>query len=107
MAKQVPFVIIFAPEVAPHLEAIDRKYHLLIHKTINDQLEHAPLDETRNRKPLAPPGILGGNWELRLGPQNRFRVIYEVNRKEKIVRIVAIGVKDGNRLNVAGEEYQP
>jgi mRNA-degrading endonuclease RelE of RelBE toxin-antitoxin system len=107
MAERVPFVIIFAPEVGTHLEAIDLKHHLLIHETINDQLEHTPLDETRNRKPLTPPGVLGGDWELRLGPQNRFRVIYEVNRQEKVVRIVAIGVKVGNRLYVAGEEYQP
>lgn len=43
-------------------------------------------------------------WELRLGPGNRFRVFYDVDREQRQVRILAIGVKERNRLFIGGEE---
>jgi hypothetical protein len=45
-------------------------------------------------------------WELRLGPRNRFRVFYEVDREQGQVRVLAIGVKERNRLFIGGEEVQ-
>jgi hypothetical protein len=43
---------------------------------------------------------------MRCGPGNRFRVFYEAAPAEQTVRILAIGVKDGNRLLIAGEEFR-
>ena len=51
------------------------------------------------------PGPFGATWELRCGPDNRFRVFYEVASDAQEVRILAIGVKDRNRLSVGGKEY--
>jgi hypothetical protein len=45
-------------------------------------------------------------WELRLGPDNRFRVFYAVSHERREVQILAIGAKPGNRLMVAGEEIR-
>jgi hypothetical protein len=62
--------------------------------------------ETRNRKPLKRPIAFGADWELRLGPDNRFRVFYQVNAERQEVRILAVGVKDRNRLFIGGEEFE-
>jgi mRNA-degrading endonuclease RelE of RelBE toxin-antitoxin system len=62
--------------------------------------------ETRNRKPLKRPTVLGGDWEIRFGPNNRFRVFYAVNRESSEVYILAIGEKRGNRLLVGGQEVE-
>jgi len=41
---------------------------------------------------------------LRLGPNNSFRVFYNVNHEEKTVSVLAIGVKKGNRLFIGGQD---
>jgi len=73
---------------------------------ISEQLGHTPGRVTRNRKPLEEPAPFGATWELRLGPRNRFRVFYEFDPVERSVWVLAIGVKVGNRLIVAGEELE-
>ena len=62
--------------------------------------------ETRNRKALEEPASFGATWELRFGPKNSFRVFYDVNPDEKTVSVLAIGVKEGNRLFIGGEEFE-
>jgi hypothetical protein len=106
MAKKPPFALIYDDEVAGHLAAIEPKYHSLIRMTIEDQLRFEAETATRNRKPLERPGALGARWELRLGPDNRFRVFYRVEAEERRVRILAVGVKERDRLFIAGEEVE-
>src|SRR5207244_1505706 len=98
MAKKHPFVLVYADEVKQHLRAIEAKHHSLIHSEIEYQLLHEPDVETRNRKPLKRPIAFGADWELRLGPANRFRVFYQVNVESREVRILAVGVKDRSCL---------
>ena len=88
----------YANEVKGHLRAIDRKHHALIQSEIETQLINAPNVETRNRKPLKRPISFGAEWELRLGPKNRFRVFYQVNADSCEVHVLAIGVKERSRL---------
>ncbi len=98
----------YAPEVHVHVNAIDRRYLRLLRETIKEQLSFAPQQETRNRKPLErSPGPYGATWELRCGPDNRFRIFYEVEAKSREVWILAIGVKDHARLFIAGKEFVP
>ena len=104
MAQTEPFTIVFAPVVHDHLDAIDAKYDSLIRQKIAEQLVHEPDQQTRNRKPVRPPAAFQAEWELRFGPKNRLRVFYQIDRANRQVRIVAIGVKDRNRLYVGGEE---
>ena len=102
------YSLVYAREVYEHLESIERRHHGLIEKTILEQLEFTPDRQTRNRKPLEwLPGPYGSTWELRFGPNNRFRVFYEIASEDREVWILAIGVKDGNRLCVGGEEVVP
>jgi hypothetical protein len=102
--KREPFDLAYAPQVYDHLAVIDAKYDSLIRRKTEEQLTYEPDVETRNRKPVRPPAAFNAEWELRFGPTNRFRVFYQIDRPNREVRIVAIGVKDRNRLLVGGEE---
>jgi len=106
MAKKQPYVLVYDPNVRGHLEVIEAKYHSLIRTTIEEQLRFEPDSVTRNRKQLERPIDLGARWELRLGPDNRFRVFYRVDAERNRGRILAIAVKERNRLFVAGEEVK-
>jgi mRNA-degrading endonuclease RelE of RelBE toxin-antitoxin system len=105
-AKKPPFALVYAAEVRQHLRAIETKYHSLIQAEVETHLLFEPEVETRNRKPLQRPMAFGAQWELRLGPGNRFRVFYEVRAERREVRILAVGVKERNRLFVGGEEVR-
>jgi mRNA-degrading endonuclease RelE of RelBE toxin-antitoxin system len=106
MAKRRKFTISFAPQAIGHLDSVEFKYHGLLRKTINEQLTHTPSDQTRNRKPLHEPAPFAATWELRCGPNNRFRVFYDVDATAHEVHVLAIGVKDRSRLLIGGEEYE-
>ncbi|MBI5290988.1 MAG: type II toxin-antitoxin system RelE/ParE family toxin [Chloroflexi bacterium] len=68
---------------------------------IDAQLKHEPNVETRNRKRLRPNDV--AQWELRIG---MFRVFYDVREEVKIVKVEALGHKEGNKLFIHGEEYE-
>jgi mRNA-degrading endonuclease RelE of RelBE toxin-antitoxin system len=104
MNERPRFDLIYAPQVKGHVRAIERKYHSLIRRTVETQLQFEPDVETRNKKPLRRPSQLGAEWEVRFGPENRFRVFYTVEPKEHRVLILAIGTKKRNRLVVGEEE---
>jgi mRNA-degrading endonuclease RelE of RelBE toxin-antitoxin system len=106
MAKQPEYTFAFAPEAIEHLDWIDSKYHNLLRQSIKEQLTHTPDKETRNRKPLDQPAPLEASWEVRCGPNNRFRVFYDVDPDALIVRILGFGEKEHNRLRIGGEEYE-
>jgi hypothetical protein len=106
MARKQPFSLGYDRAIKEHLGAIEAKFHALIRKTIEEQLRFEPETETRNRKPLQQPGGFGATWELRFGPDNRFRVLYAVDHENREVQIQAIGIKEGNRLTIGGEEVE-
>jgi hypothetical protein len=95
------FPITLSKAALGHLNDIDRKFHRALRDEILEQLGFEPFLETRNRKPLDPP-ILGATWELRCGPNNRYRVLYEPF--EGTILITAIGEKRGSQLWIGKEE---
>jgi mRNA-degrading endonuclease RelE of RelBE toxin-antitoxin system len=100
------FELVYATQVKAHLKAIDRKYHSLIQREIENQLRFEPDIETRNRKPLTRAVEFEADWELRCGSNNRFRVFYEVNQTEREVYVIAVGIKRGNRVFIGGKEVE-
>jgi mRNA-degrading endonuclease RelE of RelBE toxin-antitoxin system len=100
------FTIVYAPITKDHLRVIEAKYYALIRDAVNEQLAFDPTTETRNRKPLKRPVVFMATWEIRFGPQNRFRVYYDVDLEQQLVTILAIGRKQGNRVVIGGEEIQ-
>ena len=105
MAKRPKFTLSCAPEVIEHLDGIDPKYHGVLRPTIKEQLTSSPTEETRNRKPLEQPSS-GASWNFVCGPDNRFRVFYDVDSASGTVGILAVGVKDRSRLLIGREEYE-
>jgi hypothetical protein len=104
MAKKPRYTLVYDSRLYDHLRFIEPKYERLIHETIEEQLTFEPNRETRNRKPLRTPAPFSAGWELRLGPDNRFRVLYDINQTDHIVNVLAIGIKERNRLWIGGEE---
>jgi mRNA-degrading endonuclease RelE of RelBE toxin-antitoxin system len=104
MAKRQAYILAFAAEVTTHLRAIDAKHHALIRDKISEQLRFEPGTETINRKPLRQPAPFGATWEIRFGPGNRFRVLYDIDEEGRVVQIMAIGEKQRERLMIGGEE---
>jgi len=68
---------------------------------IDENLMYEPTVETRNRKQLRPNET--AEWELRLG---KYRVLYDVDEKIRIVSIEAIGLKLGNAFYFQGKEQE-
>jgi mRNA-degrading endonuclease RelE of RelBE toxin-antitoxin system len=106
MSPRRSFELVYAPQVKEHLKAIERKYYGLIRQEIEAQLQFEPEVETRNRKPLKRAVAFEAEWEIRFGPNNRFRVFYEVDGEVGTVFILAIGVKIRDRLHIGGEEVE-
>lgn len=106
MALRQRFEIIYPPIIKQHLKAIEPKFYSLIRKSLEAQLEHQPDLETRNRKPINRPVVFGAKWEIRFGPDNRFRAYYRIDYDDQQVILLAIGEKIGNRLFIGGEEVE-
>ncbi|MEX0704618.1 MAG: type II toxin-antitoxin system RelE/ParE family toxin [Planctomycetales bacterium] len=107
MARRQPYTLKYARRVAQHLKTIDAKYDSMIREKIEEQLQFEPHLETANRKPLRQPAAFAAEWEIRFGPDNRIRVLYDIDEETRTVQILAIGQKDGNRLFMGGEEVAP
>ena len=98
----MPYEIAFAESVQTHFGALTARERATVLDTIDRQLLHEPLTETRHRKPLRPNPV--APWELRIG---QLRVFYEVVGEESgIVRILAVGRKVRNTLTIGGKEIR-
>ncbi|MEX0711323.1 MAG: type II toxin-antitoxin system RelE/ParE family toxin [Pirellulales bacterium] len=94
------FGIEFTPEAVDDLQSYRKHDQQQIIAAIEIQLSHQPTEETRNRKRLRPNQL--AEWELRVGD---FRVFYDADAEAAVVKIEAIGYKQGSKLFVHGEEY--
>ncbi len=96
------YTVEFAESVGEQLRGLTVRQRTMIFEAIEAQLEHEPLRETRNRKPVRPNPL--ASWELRV---DNLRIFYEVPTEEpNIVRILAVGEKRGNRLFIGGKEIK-
>jgi mRNA-degrading endonuclease RelE of RelBE toxin-antitoxin system len=92
----------YSPSTIDHFKPLTAGHRSLVIDTVEKQLRYEPLKQTRNRKPmrlnlLAP-------WELRI---RDLRVYYDVEEQpEPRVLILAIGIKDRNRLLIGEKEIQ-
>ncbi|MFO7904664.1 MAG: type II toxin-antitoxin system RelE family toxin [Planctomycetota bacterium] len=95
------FRIEFTPEAVADLRVFRRYDQERVVGGIEGQLPHQATEPSRNRKRLRSNQL--AEWELRIGD---FRVFYDVDLDESLVKIEAIGYKDGSTLFVHGEEYE-
>lgn len=95
------FAIRFTPEAIEDLRSYGKRDRKRIMDNIDSCLKHEPGRQTRNNKKMRPNRL--AERELRI---DRFRVFYDIDERNALVRIEAVGYKRGNRLYVGGEEFQ-
>lgn len=95
----MPYIIDYSPEAEDHLRWLTTRQQRTVVDNVERRLLHEPTVETKNRKPMRPNPV--APWELRLGT---LRVYYDVEEQpEQRVIIVAVGIKEGNRVRIGGE----
>ncbi len=95
----MPYRIEYAPEAIEHLQTLTARQQVMVLEAVEKQLSYQPTAETRNRKPMRPNPV--APWELRVG---NLRIFYDVKDKpRRVVQILAVGVKAGNRVKIGKE----
>src|SRR5215470_4224930 len=98
----MPYRIAYSPDAEEHLRLLTARQQAIVLDTVDEQLVHQPTLETRNRKPMRPNPL--APWELRIG---NLRVYYDVeDTREPKVYIRAVGVKERNRVRIAGVIFE-
>jgi hypothetical protein len=109
MSRRRPFDVVFDVRTLDHMDTIESKYHSMIRRAIEEQSISEPDTPTRNRKPLLRETAIGATWEMRCGPDNRFRIFYDLHRDERLVIVLAIARKIlmRSQLFVGREKFEP
>jgi mRNA-degrading endonuclease RelE of RelBE toxin-antitoxin system len=104
----VAYRIDFSPAAEEHLRVLTARQRAIVFDTIDEQLKDQPGLETRNRRPMRPNPL--APWELRIG---ELRVYFDIqedhvvaNKPEPRVLVLAVGIKDRDRLIIGGEEVR-
>ena len=98
----MPYSIEYSPDAEGHLRCLTARQQAIVLDTVDEQLTHQPTVETRNRKPMRPNPL--APWELRIGT---LRVYYDVeDTPEPQVYIRAVGIKERNRIRIAGVIFE-
>ena len=95
------FEIAFTPEAIEDLRCFKKVERKQIIAELESQLSYEPAIETRKRKRLRPNKL--AEWELRL---NRFRVFFDIDPENRLIKVEAVGYKRGSRLFIHGREYE-
>jgi len=98
----VPYRIEYAPDAQDHLRGLTARQRAIVLDTVDEQLQHQPMAETRNRKPMRPNSL--APWELRIGD---LPVYYDTeDEPEPLVYIRAVGIKERNLVRIGGEVFE-
>jgi len=98
----LPYSIEYSPDAEDHFRFLTARQQAIVLDTVDEQLTHQPMVETRNRKPMRPNPL--APWELRIGA---LRVYYDAeDTPEPKVYIRAVGIKERNRVRIAGVIFE-
>jgi mRNA-degrading endonuclease RelE of RelBE toxin-antitoxin system len=100
--RQLAYRLEYSPATEDHLRVLTARQRAIVFESVDEQLAHQPGVETRNRKPMRPNPL--APWELRVGELRVYYVVVEA--PEAVVTILAIGVKDRNRVLIGGKEIE-
>jgi mRNA-degrading endonuclease RelE of RelBE toxin-antitoxin system len=95
------YLIEFTEDAVEDLGQLCKFDQVRVVQAVETQLSHEPTKQTRNRKRLRPNRL--AKWELRV---DNFRVFYDVQLDEQVVKTVAIGEKLGSDLWIRGEKFE-
>jgi mRNA-degrading endonuclease RelE of RelBE toxin-antitoxin system len=85
-----------------HLRRLGARARATVVDAIEERLSFEPAVETRNRKRMEE-NPLEAAFELRVGA---LRVYYVVEEDTRIVNVLAVGLKDRDRVIIGGEEIE-
>lgn len=93
----------FARTVEEHLAALTARQRAAVLSAVEIQLKHQPTVPTKNRKPMdRDKRFYVAPWELRV---RDLRVYYAVSEiPERLVVVIAVGVKVRARVRIAGKD---
>lgn len=92
----------YSPDAEDHLRTLTTRQQRIVLDAVDEQLVHQPTVETRNRKPMRPNPL--APWELRIG---NLRIYYDTEQEpERVVTVLAVGIKLRNRVRIGGEEIE-
>ena len=95
------YCIEYSPATDQHLRALTSQ-RTMVFDGVEEHLADQPAVETGNRKPMRPNSI--ATWELRIGD---LRIYYDIQEEpEQLVTILAVGIKDRNRVLIGGVEVK-
>jgi mRNA-degrading endonuclease RelE of RelBE toxin-antitoxin system len=95
------FRIDFSPEADDHIAALTAHERARLLDEIMLQLADQPAVDTRRRKRMRPNPV--AQYRLRVGA---LRVYYDVNERESLVLVKAVGIKVRNKVYVGGKEIE-
>jgi len=95
------FVIKFTDQAIADLKLLKKAERRSVMRELETKLIKEPTVETRNRKMLRPNQL--AEWELRFG---NFRIFYDVDQDDGLIKIQTVGYKAGSRLIIQGKEYK-
>ena len=104
MAKRMPFTLVYAPVVRLHLNAIDAKYDSLIREKIEETVALRARHQDPEQKAGKTTGCVSGGVGIAIRTRQPISPFYQIDRDKREVRIVAVEIKDRDRLLVGGEE---
>ena len=96
------YLLRYADCTREHLRALTARDRTTVVDAIDERLSFEPAQGTRHRKRMDDNSLDAG-FELRVGA---LRVYYDVDEREHIVNVLAIGLKDRNRVLIGGEEIE-
>ena len=93
------FRIEFTPEAVDDLRSLRKYDQQAVLSAIEDQLPH---QAARNAQPKTASAQPARRMGIRAG---EFRVFYDIDVENMMVKIEAVGYKQGGKLFVHGQEY--
>jgi mRNA-degrading endonuclease RelE of RelBE toxin-antitoxin system len=92
----------YAESSLAHLQRLTARDRATVVDAIDERLSFEPTVETRNRKRMNE-NSLEADFELRVG---EIRVYYVVDEAARVLSVLAVARKKGNRVIIGGEEIE-
>ena len=95
------FELKWSPDAKDHLSVLSAYQRVAAVDGAERHLKDEPTQPAKNRKLLRENPV--ATWELRVG---NIRLFYNIDSSNHAVEIVAVGVKEHNRLRIGGQEIE-
>jgi mRNA-degrading endonuclease RelE of RelBE toxin-antitoxin system len=98
------YIFEYSRDAIEHIRKLPVDRRAAVMDELEERLAHEPTVSARNRKPMDPDKKLYvAPWELRLGD---VRVYYAVEEAPKKVIVVAVGIKEREKVFIGGKEVE-